>query len=152
MSEENHAASDKNLVPTADIVAAFVANNAISASDLTGLIGSVYAALGGLGQPVAVPPTELVPAVPIKKSVTPDFIVCLDDGRKFKSMKRHLAGLGMTPDEYRAKWGLPLDYPMVAPNYTAKRSALAISNGLGRKSAPVVAPPKRKRTMERTPF
>lgn len=146
MSEENHAASDEKLVLTADIVAAFAANNAISASDLPGLIVSVYAALGGLGQPVAVPATELVPAVPIKKSVTPDFIVCLDDGRKFKSMKRHLASLGMTPDEYRAKWGLPMDYPMVAPNYTATRSALAISNGLGRKPAPMAAPPKRKST------
>lgn len=146
MSEENNAASDENLVLTADIVAAFVANNAISASDLPGLIGSVYAALGSLNQSVAVPPKVLVPAVPIKKSVTPDFIVCLDDGKKFKSMKRHLAGLGMTPDEYRAKWGLPMDYPMVAANYTARRSALAISNGLGRKPPPVAAPPKRKRT------
>lgn len=145
MSEQNHAASDENLVLTADIVVAFVANNTISASDLPGLIGSVYAALGGLGQPVAVPPTELVPAVPIKRSVAPDFIVCLDDGKKFKSMKRHLAGLGMTPDEYRAKWGLPVDYPMVAPNYTATRSALAISNGLGRKPAPVAVPPRHKR-------
>lgn len=146
MSEENNAASDENLVLTADIVAAFVANNAISASDLPDLIGSVYAALGSLNQSVAVPPNVLVPAVPIKKSVTPDFIVCLDDGKKFKSMKRHLAGLGMTPDEYRAKWGLPMDYPMVAANYTAKRSALAISSGLGRKPPPVAAPPKRKRT------
>ena len=144
MSEENRAASDENLVFTADIVAAFVANNAISASALPGLISSVYAALGDLGQPVYVPLTVLVPAVPIKKSVTPDFIVCLDDGKKFKSMKRHLAGLGMTPDEYRAKWGLSKDYPMVAPNYAATRSALAIGNGLGRKPAPVAAPPERK--------
>ncbi|OYW97666.1 MAG: transcriptional regulator [Rhizobiales bacterium 32-66-8] len=132
-------------VLTADIVAAFVANNAISASDLLGLIGRVYAALGELGQPVDVAVTELLPAVPIKKSVTPDFIVCLDDGKKFKSMKRHLGGLGMTPDQYRTKWGLPADYPMVAPNYTATRSALAISNGLGRKAAPVATPPKPKR-------
>lgn len=143
MTEENNCASDENLVLTVDIVAAFVAHNAISASDLPGLIGSVFATLGGLGQPVAVSVTELAPAVPIKKSVTPDFIVCLDDGKKFKSMKRHLAGLGMTPDEYRTKWGLPPDYPMVAPNYTARRSALAISNGLGRKPAPVATPAKR---------
>lgn len=85
---------------------------------------------------------ELVPAVPAKKSVTPDFIVCLEDGKRFKSMKRHLAGLGMAPYEYRAKWGLPADYPMVAPNYTARRSALAISNGLGRKRAQVEASPR----------
>lgn len=143
MSEETHAAADEKLVHAAEIVAAFVANNAIKASDLPGLIGGVYAALNGLDQPVAVPAMELVPAVPIKKSVTPDFIICLDDGKKFKSMKRHLAGLGMTPDEYRAKWALPPDYPMVAPNYTAKRSALAISNGLGRKPALVATPVKR---------
>lgn len=144
MSEENHTASDEKLTLTANIVAAYVANNAISASDLPSLIGNVYSALGSLGQPVAVLQPALVPAVPIKKSVTPDFIFCLDDGKKFKSMKRHLAGLGMTPDGYRAKWGLPADYPMVAPNYTATRSALAISNGLGRKSA--AAPAKRKRS------
>ena len=134
MSEETHAI-DENLVRTSEIVAAFVANNAIGASDLPGLIGNVYTALGGLDQPVVGPTVELVPAVSIKKSVTPDFIVCLDDGKKFKSMKRHLAGLGMTPDEYRTKWGLPSDYPMVAPNYTATRSALAISSGLGRKTS-----------------
>lgn len=151
MSEENHAASNEKLALTANIVAAFVANNAISAGDLPGLIDSVFAALGGLGQPVAVPAMELVPAVPIKKSVTPDFIVCLDDGRKFKSMKRHLSGLGMTPDQYRAKWGLPMNYPMVAPNYTATRSALAINSGLGRKPTPVAASPKRKRTTATSP-
>lgn len=150
MSEETHAV-DENLVRTSEIVAAFVANNAIGASDLPGLIGNVYAALGGLDQPVVGPTVELVPAVSIKKSVTPDFIVCLDDGKKFKSMKRHLAGLGMTPDEYRTKWGLPSDYPMVAPNYTATRSALAISSGLGRKPAPVAATPKPKRNSAKTP-
>jgi predicted transcriptional regulator len=121
-----------------------VANNAIDASDLPGLIVSVHAALGGLGQPVVGPTAALVPAVSIKKSVTPDFIVCLDDGKKFKSVKRHLAGLGMTPDEYRTKWGLSSDYPMIAPNYRATRTALAMSSGLGRKPAPVAATPKRK--------
>ena len=150
MSEETHAV-DENLVRTSEIVAAFVANNAIGASDLPGLIGNVYSALGGLDQPVVGPTVELVPAVSIKKSVTPDFIVCLDDGKKFKSMKRHLAGLGMTPDEYRTKWGLPSDYPMAAPNYTATRSALAISSGLGRKPAPVEATPKPKRNSAKTP-
>lgn len=139
MSEEIRAAADENLVLTSKIVAAFVSNNAISASGLPRLIDSVYEALHSLDQRPD-NPVELVPAVSIKKSVTPDFIVCLEDGKKFKSMKRHLAGLGMTPYEYRAKWGLPADYPMVAPNYTAKRSALAISSGLGRKPAPVTAP------------
>lgn len=143
MSEEIRAAAHENLVLTSEIVAAFVSNNAISASGLPGLIGSVYAALHGLDQHPD-NPVELVPAVSIKKSVTPDFIVCLEDGKKFKSMKRHLAGLGMTPDEYRVKWGLPADYPMVAPNYTARRSALAISSGLGRKPAPITAPKRRK--------
>lgn len=142
MSEESPAAFDENLVLTAEIVAAFVANNAMNATDLPGFIGSVYAALGDLSQPVASPEAKPVPAVPIKKSVTPDFIVSLETGRRFKSMKRHLAGLGMTPDQYRTKWALPADYPMVAPNYTARRSALAISNGLGRKPAPAAARPK----------
>lgn len=150
MSKENIAASDKNLVLTTGIVAAFVGNNAISAVELPGFISSVYAALGSLGQPLAVPDAELVPAVPVRKSVTPDFIVCLDDGKRFKSMKRHLAGLGMTPDEYRAKWGLPADYPMVAPNYTARRSALAISNGLGRKTNASGSVAKSKRITARS--
>ena len=89
---------------------------------------------------------EPKPAVPIKKSVTPDYIISLEDGRKFKSMKRHLAGLGMTPDDYRAKWGLPSSYPMVAPNYAATRSALAKSSGLGRKPVASKAAPARKRS------
>ncbi|MNT69858.1 Transcriptional regulatory protein ros [compost metagenome] len=95
----------------------------------------------------------LTPAVPIKKSVTPDFIICLDDGKKFKSIKRHLSTLGMTPDEYRTKWGLASDYPMVAPNYSATRSTLAKANGLGLKpvAAPVVSPAKRaKKAMTST--
>jgi predicted transcriptional regulator len=149
MSEETQAV-DAHLVRTSQVVAAFVANHAISAGDLPGLIGSVHAALGGLGHTVVGPTAALVPAVPIKKSVTPDFIVCLDDGKKFKSMKRHLAGLGMTPDEYRTRWGLPPDYPMVAPNYTATRSALAISSGLGRKPVPVAATRKPERNTAKT--
>lgn len=126
------------LTLTARIVSAFVGQNVVRATELPEIIETVHAALGGLGRPVAAPkapPVELVPAVPVKKSVTDDFIVCLDDGQKFKSLKRHLAGLGMTPPEYRTKWGLPDDYPMVAPGYAAKRSELAKAIGLGRKAA-----------------
>ena len=122
------------LEQVAEIVSAFVSNNAMSPADLPKLIAETHKALhalsGGEVQPVA---EKFEPAVPIRKSVTPDFIICLEDGKKFKSMKRHLAQLGMTPDEYRSKWGLPSDYPMVALNYSATRSALAKSNGLGRK-------------------
>jgi len=127
-----------------EIVAAYVSHNALSPTDLPKLISETHKALQSLSGAAA--PSEvaaLQPAVAIKKSITPDFIICLDDGKKFKSMKRHLAQLGMTPDEYRTKWGLPSDYPMVASNYSAKRSALAKSNGLGRKpAAQPVAPAK----------
>ncbi|UVK39373.1 MucR family transcriptional regulator [Mesorhizobium sp. AR10] len=133
---------------TADIVAAYVQNNATPVAGLPDLIASVNSALSGLVEPVAPPPAALTPAVNPKKSVFPDYIVSLEDGRKFKSMKRHLGLLGMTPDEYRAKWGLARDYPMVAPSYAAQRSVLAKSIGLGRKattkSAPKKAPAKRK--------
>jgi len=130
---------------TADIISAFVSNNAVPVANLPDLIASVHQSLSGLG-PAAAPVVQApTPAVNPKKSVFPDHIVSLEDGRKFKSMKRHLGLLGMTPDEYRAKWGLPGDYPMVAPNYAARRSALAKSIGLGRKaSSPAKAPNRRK--------
>ena len=119
----------------AEVVSAFVGHNSLPVSELPGLITSVHAALikisGGTSAPSAAEPEVLTPAVPVRKSVTPDYIVCLDDGRKFKSLKRHLASLGMTPDQYRAKWGLAADYPMVASNYAATRSALAKKIGLG---------------------
>ncbi|RUY28895.1 MULTISPECIES: MucR family transcriptional regulator [unclassified Mesorhizobium] len=120
---------------TADIVAAFVQNNAVPVAGLPDLISSVNAALSKLGPtPVAeLPP--LTPAVNPKKSIFPDYIISLEDGRKFKSMKRHLGLLGMTPEQYRTKWGLPRDYPMVAPSYAAQRSKLAKSIGLGLKPA-----------------
>jgi predicted transcriptional regulator len=134
---------------TADIVSAYVSNNPVPAAELPSLIGDVRAALGnlsGVTQPVEEPQK---PAVNPKRSVHDDYIVCLDDGKKFKSLKRHLATHhGMTPDEYRTKWNLPADYPMVAPGYSAARSALAKSMGLGRKpsaSEPVAAPVKRGR-------
>ncbi|RWO70221.1 MAG: MucR family transcriptional regulator [Mesorhizobium sp.] len=120
----------------ADIVAAYVSNNPLPVGELPKLIGDIHAALKGIGTA----PTETVikqePAVSIRKSVTPDFIICLEDGKKFKSLKRHIGvHYNLSPEEYRQKWNLPADYPMVAPNYAATRSALAKSIGLGRKPA-----------------
>jgi predicted transcriptional regulator len=122
---------------TAEVVAAYVANNRIPATEIPDVIASVYATLAGLGREIAADVGEapLVPAVPIKKSITPDYIICLDDGKQFKSLRRHLTQLGMTPEEYRRKWNLPSDYPMVAATYAAKRSEMALSFGLGRKKA-----------------
>ncbi len=122
---------------TADIVSAYVSNNNVRAEDLATLISEVHSALkkapNGKAEPA---PEPQEPAVPIKKSVTPDYIISLESGQKFKSLKRHLMNsYGMTPDEYRAKWGLPRDYPMVAPNYAKSRSELAKTMGLGRKAA-----------------
>ena len=131
------AAHTKLLRPAVDIVAAFISNNRLQVAELPSLIERVHAALNGLGESevVATPqPAILTPAVPVKKSITPDFLICLDDGKKFKSMRRHLTQLGMTPDEYRTKWNLPGDYPMVAANYAAARSALAKKIGLGKGS------------------
>ena len=128
---------------TADIVAAYVSNNAVQAAGLPELIATVHAAVAGLNRPAVAAPDGLVPAVNPKRSVHADYIVCLEDGKKFKSLKRHLSILGMTPAEYRAKWGLAVDYPMVAPNYKATRSALALKIGLGRKAA-ATAPTKGK--------
>ncbi|RWM24242.1 MAG: transcriptional regulator [Mesorhizobium sp.] len=119
---------------TADIVAAFVQNNAVPIAGLPDLIGTVNSALAGLSKPPVIEKPAQMPAVNPKKSVFPDHIISLEDGRKFKSMKRHLGLLGMTPNEYRAKWGLALDYPMVAPSYAAQRSELAKAIGLGRKT------------------
>src|SRR3712207_1333100 len=118
----------------AEIVSAFVSNNSVPVAELPALIGNVHDALtkvaAGMTQQTVEEPKQ--PAVPIKKSVQPDYIVCLDDGKRFKSLKRHLrTTYNMTPDQYRAKWGLAHDYPMVAPNYAAARSALAKQIGLG---------------------
>lgn len=121
---------------TADIVAAYVGNNAVPATDLPHLINDVYRALAtAVGAQVeAKPPVEEKPAVPVKKSVTADYIVCLEDGKKFKSLKRHLrTHYDLTPEQYREKWGLPADYPMVAPNYAEARSKLARKMGLGQR-------------------
>jgi predicted transcriptional regulator len=116
---------------TADIVASYVANNAVHRGDLPIVIASVHAALLGLTIPKQEEAEKPQPAVSIRKSVTPDFLISLEDGKKYKTIKRHLGTLGLTAEEYRAKWGLPADYPMVAPNYAAKRSELARSSGLG---------------------
>jgi predicted transcriptional regulator len=126
---------------TADVVAAYVAHNVISADKLPDFIGSVYAALSKASTNAVEPPkVELVPAVPVKKSVTNEYIICLEDGKKFKSLKRHLkTRYDLTPEEYREKWGLPRDYPMVAPAYAAARSNLAKSMGLGQRNGAKVA-------------
>jgi predicted transcriptional regulator len=118
---------------TAEIVAAYVENNTIPTADLPGLIQSVHRALTGVtAGPVPVEAAPKEPAVPVRRSITPDHLVCLEDGRKFKSLKRHLrTKYNMSPEEYRAKWGLPKDYPMVAPNYAKARSDLAKQMGLG---------------------
>ena len=119
----------------AEIVTSFVSNNSVPRGELPALIEAVHAAVktladgGKVAAAVSEPPT---PAVSVRKSVTPDYLICLDDGRKFKSLKRHLASLGMTPDQYRTKWGLAADYPMVAPAYAARRSDFAKQIGLGR--------------------
>ena len=126
-----------------EIVSSYVSHNSVSVRDLPRLIADVHQALRGLSAPAAPEAGLPVPAVSVRKSITPEFLICLDDGKKFKSMKRHLSQLGMTPDEYRSKWGLPRDYPMVAANYSATRSALAKSIGLGRKSGQ--SAPKRGR-------
>ena len=118
---------------TAEIVGAYVANNSVQMGNLSELIASVHAAVADLHRAPDPEAPAKAPAVNPKKSVFPDYIICLEDGKRFKSMKRHLGLLGMTPDEYRAKWGLPRDYPVVAPNYAVARSELAKSMGLGRK-------------------
>ena len=128
---------------TAEIVAAFISNNAVPTSELPNIIESVHAAIRGAAGHVEASVADQTPAVPIRKSVTPDYLICLDDGKQFKSLKRHLALLGMTPEQYRAKWRLPPTYPMVAANYAAKRSELAKSIGLGQaRQAPSAAAPQ----------
>ena len=125
------------LTLTADIAAAYVSNNNVQAADVPAVIQTIYRALASIGTTAAAPsPEPQKPAVPIKKSITPDFLISLEDGKKYKSLKRHLrTQYNMSPEDYRAKWGLAKDYPMVAPNYAASRSALAKSMGLGRGGA-----------------
>lgn len=128
---------------TANIVAAHLSHNQVTDEALPSLIQSVYRSLSTVGEPEVEPIISAIPAVPVKKSVFPDFIVCLEDGKKLKMLKRHLStSYGMTPDDYRTKWGLPRDYPMVAPNYASTRSALAKQIGLGRKAGQASAEPE----------
>jgi len=128
-------AMSNSLDLAAEVVAAYVSNNRVPKSDLPDLILAVHSSLARLGSEPehALPQDEAKsPAVPIRRSVTPDYLICLEDGKRFRSMRRHLRGLGLTPEQYREKWKLPSDYPMVAPNYAAQRSAMAKKIGLGR--------------------
>jgi predicted transcriptional regulator len=152
METEPEDRSNISVALTAAIVSAYVGNNAITQFDLPGLITSVFASVDSLGSAPPAEPAKPTPHVPIKKTVTPDHIISLEDGKPYKSLKRHLGRHGLTPVEYRAKWGLPHDYPMVAPNYAKQRSELARSLGLGqirRKRAEAASPdeeaPKRGR-------
>jgi predicted transcriptional regulator len=127
-------ADEELLRMTTDVVAAYVRNNTLPTTQLADVIHAVYNSLRGLEAQVAEPqPEPLKPAVPVRKSITPDYLVCLEDGKKLKMLKRHLRSTyNLTPDEYRAKWNLGADYPMVAPNYAEQRSAFAKKIGLGR--------------------
>jgi len=130
---ENDTVSDVRDL-TADVVAAYVSNNVVPVTDLPGLIDSVFTALATAGSGMGGRGEAPKPAVSVKKSMTPEYLICLEDGKKFKSLKRHLrTHYDLSPEEYREKWGLPMDYPMVAPNYAAARSALAKKMGLGQK-------------------
>lgn len=143
MQEPEFAMKETLITLTSDIVAAHVSNNEVAVADVPALITNVYAALAALGEAPAAEEPKPQPAVAIRNSVKPDYIVCLEDGKKLKMLKRYLrTNYNMSPEEYRAKWGLPADYPMVAPNYAEKRRDLAKQIGLGRK--PGAAPRGRR--------
>jgi len=133
MSEEQQQENSNLLSQTVEIVSSYVSNNTVAVSDLPRLIEETYSALNAQGAPAESADSERPkPAVPIKKSIQPDYIVCLEDGKELKMLKRHLkTAYDMTPDEYRARWDLPPEYPMVAPNYAKRRSQLAKEIGLG---------------------
>ncbi|WP_279357805.1 MucR family transcriptional regulator [Methylobacterium indicum] len=125
---------ETNLVErAADIVSAYVSNNSLPIAELPALISAVHQSLSRLGATEVAEPEKPTPLMPIKKTVTPDYLISLEDGKQYKSLKRHLSTRGLTPEEYRRKWGLPHDYPMVAANYAAQRSELAKNSGLGRR-------------------
>lgn len=149
MDNETSIERNELLALTAEIISAYVGNNALDTGAVPGMIGAIFAKLTELSTDEKPLPETLTPAVPIKRSVTDDYIVCLEDGKKLKMLKRHLmTAYGMTPEEYRAKWGLKPDYPMVAPTYAAKRQELAKKIGLGRKPRapePAAAPKGRSR-------
>ncbi|WP_406871640.1 MucR family transcriptional regulator [Aminobacter sp. P9b] len=127
---------------TADLVAAYVSNNPVPPAELPGLIAQIHASISSLSTPTAALEEPLKPHMPIKKTITPEYLISLEDGKQYRTLKRHLAVAGLTPEEYRAKWSLPADYPMVASAYAAKRSELAKKLGLGRK--PAAALPAKK--------
>jgi predicted transcriptional regulator len=132
MDTTTNPLTDTLVALTAQIVTAHVAHNTLKPDEIPGVIQKVHATLSGLGSE----PEKLTPAVPVKKSITNEFIVCLEDGKKLKTLKRYLrTHYELTPDQYRARWNLPHDYPMVAPKYAAQRSAMAKANGLGKKPA-----------------
>jgi predicted transcriptional regulator len=132
---DDHAKPDHLIALATDIICAYVSNNTVSAADLPNVIGAVHSALAqatGGHAPAPLVREELKPAISLKKSITPEYLICLEDGKKFKSLKRHIrTHYNLSPEEYRDKWGLPHDYPMVAPNYAEARSALAKKMGLG---------------------
>lgn len=130
---------------TAEIVSAYVGNNSVHLGELPNVIASIHSALQNLGKPLKPVEEKLTPLMPIRKTITPDHLISLEDGKRYKSLKRHLSGRGLTPQQYRQKWSLPSDYPMVAPNYAAQRSQLAKALGLGRKREEPAAPTKRGR-------
>lgn len=138
LNDTHPSRTDEILKLASDIVAAYVSNNPVPVADLPGMIKSVHTTLGGLtGATSSDTAIAQKPAIPVKKSITPEYIICLEDGKKLKMLKRYLRSrYSLSPDEYRTKWGLPADYPMVAPNYAAQRSEFAKKIGLGR-SAPV---------------
>ncbi|WP_147707835.1 MucR family transcriptional regulator [Microvirga massiliensis] len=157
---DDQAVSSRSAIElTADVISAFVSNNSVSRSVLPRLISGVHAALQDGSSPNHTQQPKPAPAVPVKKSITVDFLISLEDGKPYKSLKRHLTRLGLTPQQYREKWSLPANYPMVAPNYAAQRSELAKSSGLGRKpksaaksaapspkiAAPAAKKPRRKK-------
>jgi predicted transcriptional regulator len=146
LDNEQTVLPNTNLIEyAAIIVQAYVGNNRASASEVSGLVRDVHATLAWLAQSGGeAPPMTQKPAVPIKKSITPDYVICLEDGKKLKMLKRYLRSrYSLSPEQYRTKWGLPHDYPMTAPNYAATRSMLARKTGLGRMDR---APKKRKRS------
>jgi len=134
MTDESTGQDKDYLGQTTDIVAAYVGNNTVNVGDIAGIIQSVHGCLATLATGVAAAQQKLEPAVPIKKSVTANYVVCLEDGKRQKVLRRHLAvAHGLTPAEYRKKWGLPADHPIVAPNYAKRRSQMAKKIGLGKK-------------------
>lgn len=137
MENENNDNNQALLDLTSDVVSAYVSNNILPAAEVPEFIQAVYKALdGAAGEPAAPPAEKPKPAVSIRKSITDDYLICLEDGKPFKSLKRHLkTHYDLSPEQYRERWGLPADYPMVAPNYAKQRSKLAKQMGLGRKAA-----------------